>query len=74
MKRLTIKWLTERLLEEGCLEKRYQDGYTRNILTEKGKKAGIRAEERISAKGNPYEIFLYSEEGQKHLVEILKQG
>ena len=74
MKRLTIKWLTERLLEEGCLEKRYQDGYTRNILTEKGKKAGIRAEERISAKGNPYEIFLYSEEGQKHLVEILKRG
>ena len=74
MKRLTIKWLTERLLEEGCLEKRYQDGYTRNILTEKGKKAGIWTEERISAKGNPYEIFLYSEEGQKHLVEILKQG
>ncbi len=74
MKRLTIKWLTEHLLEEGCLEKKYQDGYTRNILTEKGKKAGIRAEERISAKGYPYEIFLYSEKGQKHLVEILKQG
>lgn len=74
MKRLTIKWLTEHLLEEGCLEQRYQDGYTRNFLTEKGKKAGIRAEERISAKGYPYEIFLYSEEGQKHLVEILKQG
>lgn len=74
MKRLTIKWLTEHLLEEGCLEKKYQDGYTRNILTEEGKKAGIRAEERISAKGYPYEIFLYSEKGQKHLVEILKQG
>lgn len=56
------------------MEQRYQDGYTRNFLTEKGKKAGIRAEERISAKGYPYEIFLYSEEGQKHLVEILKQG
>ncbi len=74
MKRLTIKWLTEHLLEEGCLEKKYQDGYTRNILTEKGKRAGIRAEERISQKGYPYEIFLYSEEGQKHLVEILKRG
>ena len=74
MKRLTIKSLTEHLLEEGCLKQQFQNGYTRNILTEKGKAAGIRAEERISAKGHPYEIFLYSEEGQKHLVEILKRG
>ena len=51
MKRLTIKWLTERLLEEGCLEKRYQDGLYQKYSDGEREEAGIRAEERISAKG-----------------------
>ena len=42
MKRLTIKQLTESLLEEGCLEQKFQNGYTRKFLTEKGREAGIR--------------------------------
>lgn len=73
MKRLTIKQLTESLLEEGCLEQKFQNGYTRKFLTEKGRKAGIRAEERISSNGNPYEVFLYTEEGQKYLVGLMKR-
>ena len=73
MKRLTIKSLTEMLLEAGCLEQKYQNGYTRKILTEKGREAGIRAEERLSSKGNPYEIFLYTEKGQHFLTELIKE-
>lgn len=73
MKRLTIKQLTESLLEEGCLEQKFQNGYTRKFLTEKGREAGIRAEERISSNGNPYEVFLYTEEGQKYLVGLMKR-
>ena len=74
MKRLTIKRLTEVLIEEGCLEQKFQNGYTRKILTEKGREAGIRAEERISSKGNTYEIFLYTEKGQKYLTELLMKN
>ena len=73
MKRLTIKRLTELLLEEGCLEQQFQNGYTRKILTDKGREAGIRTEERVSSTGNPYEVFLYTESGQKYLVSIMKQ-
>ena len=73
MKRLTIKQITESLLEEGCLEQKFQNGYTRKFLTEKGREAGIRAEERISSNGNPYEVFLYTEEGQKYLVGLMKR-
>ena len=72
MKRLTIKSLTEKLLEEGCFEQRFQNGYTRKILTEKGKECGIRSEERISSNGNPYEVFLYTEKGQRYLTELMK--
>lgn len=73
MKRLTIKQLTEILLEEGCLEQRFQNGYTRKFLTEKGREAGIRTEERISSTGNPYEVFLYTEKGQKYLMKLIKR-
>lgn len=73
MKRLTIKSLTEMLLERGYLEQKFQNGYTRKILTEKGREAGIRAEERLSSKGNPYEIFLYTEKAQHFLVELIKE-
>ena len=73
MKRLTIKSLTEELLGEGSLEIKHENGYTRTVLTEKGKEAGIRAEVRMSAKGNPYEVMMYSEKGQRHLVELMKR-
>lgn len=73
MKRLTIKSLTEMLLERGCLEKKYQNGYTRKILTKKGREAGIRAEEQLSSKGNTYEIFLYTERAQHFLVDLIKE-
>lgn len=74
MKRLTNKWLTERLLEEGCLKQQFYNGYARTVLTEKGRKAGIEPEERISEKGNPYEIFFYTEKAQRYLVELMKGG
>lgn len=73
MKRLTIKWLTEKLIEDGCLEERTQNGYVKVFVTEKGRETGIRAEERTSTKGNPYEVFFYQEQGQRYLVEILKK-
>ena len=73
MKRLTAKWLTEKLLQEHCLEYRHQEGYTRTVLTEKGRRAGIRSEERLSARGNVYEVFLYTEAAQKYLVELMKK-
>ena len=74
MKRLTNKWLTERLLEEGCLKQQFYNGYARTVLTEKGRKAVIEPEERISEKGNPYEIFFYTEKAQRYLVELMKGG
>ena len=65
--------IMEELLEEGSLEVKHEDGYTRTVLTEKGKEAGIRADVRMSAKGNPYEVMMYSEKGQRHLVELMKK-
>ena len=73
MKRLTVKWLTEKLMEEDCLEREYRDGYARTVLTEKGKEAGILAESRTSARGNPYEVFRYTEKAQRYLLKLLKQ-
>ena len=63
----------ESRMEEGCLEKKYWNGFTRTVLTEKGREAGIRAEERISSKGNPYEVYMYTEKAQRYLVELLKK-
>ena len=63
----------KRIFKPLCgFEQRFQNGYTRKILTEKGKECGIRSEERISSNGNPYEVFLYTEKGQRYLTEILK--
>ena len=73
MKRLTIKWLTEKLLEEGCLEKRADGGYEKIVLTRQGAAAGFRAEERVSARGMTYEVFFCTEVGQRHLVEMMKK-
>ncbi len=74
MKRLTIKTVTEHLISDGYLETKFVNGYTRTLLTEKGKALGIRAEEKVSKNGNPYEVFLYGENAQRFIVERLKEG
>ena len=73
MKRLTVKWLTEKLTEQGCLQAQIQNGYARTVLTDRGANAGFRAERRISAKGHPYEVFFCTEAGQRFLVEMMEQ-
>ena len=46
-----------------------QEGRYAKAPTEKGLVLGIKIEERLSEKGNPYTVLKYSEEIQRMLVE-----
>ncbi len=71
MKRLTIKSIEEKLVEEGYLEKVLFNGRMATRLTEKGREFGIEAETRISERGNEYEVFFYMEGAQRRIVDWL---
>ncbi len=74
VKRLTIKYLSEKLVEEEYLREVIVDGYSRKEATEKGEAAGIFSEIRMSQSGNEYPVLLYDMQAQKLLIEILKQS
>ena len=40
-------------------------------ITEYGKDFRIEAEVRVSSKGNEYEVFYYTQEAQRGIVELL---
>lgn len=71
MKRLTIKSVEQKLIDDGCFEERFFNGMKRKSLTETGEAFGIVAETRISEKGNEYDVFYYTEKAQRGIVEWL---
>lgn len=70
-KRLTIKAVEQMLLEEGLFELKFVNRIPLRKITEYGTEFGIEAETRISSKGNEYEVFYYTEEAQRGIVELL---
>ena len=74
VKRLTNKAVLQKLLDEGYLETYGMRGIPMQRAAEKGKKIGITAEMRVSEKGNAYEVLYYSEEAQRALLEMIKEG
>lgn len=71
MKRLTIKSVEQKLVDDGCFEERFFNGMKHKSLTEAGEAFGIVAEKRLSEKGNEYDVFYYTEQAQRGLVEWL---
>ena len=71
MKRLTIKEVEQKLVDDGCFEERFFNGMKRKNLTETGRMFGIVAEKRLSEKGNEYDVFYYTEKAQRGIVEWL---
>ena len=70
-KRLTIKAVEQMLLEEGLFELKFVNRMPLRKITEYGTEFGIEAETRISSKGNEYEVFYYTQEAQRGVVELL---
>ena len=70
-KRLTIKAVEQMLLEEGLFELKFVNRMPLRKITEYGKDFGIEAEVRVSSKGNEYEVFYYTQEAQRGIVELL---
>ena len=74
MKRLTIKSIEQKLMEDGAFEEYFVNGLPRKRLTEKGREFGIENEKRMSEKGNEYDVFFYGEEAQRGIVRGLLKG
>lgn len=74
MKRLTIKSVEQWLTDDGCFEQWYLNGTPRKRLTEDGETFGITAEKRLSEKGKEYEVFFYSSQAQRKIVDWLLNG
>ncbi|MDD5934160.1 MAG: DNA helicase RecQ [Clostridiales bacterium] len=74
MKRLTGKSITDWLLREGYLEEKFHPGVRRMVITvtEAGREIGIETQERISEKGNAYDILVYNEHAQKFVIDMLQ--
>lgn len=75
-KRLVIKDVTAKLLEQQYLEERRRQGgrYFENRATEKGMVMGIYEEEKVSEKGNVYIQLQCTRQAQKAIVEqIIKE-
>ena len=73
MKRLTIKAVEQRLLDEGILELKFVNHMAFKRVTAKGEEFGVVAETKISEKGNEYEVFYYTVKAQKRMVEWLME-
>lgn len=71
MKRLTIKEVEQKLMDDGRLEEKFFNGMKRKNLTDAGNEYGIVAEKRMSEKGNEYDVFYYTEKAQRGIVEWL---
>lgn len=71
MKRLTNKWILQKLSEEGFLEDRVVNGRLFKTVSETGIGFGIQAINRLSEKGNEYEVLYYNEDAQREIVRKL---
>lgn len=65
--------MEEKLLEEHYLEWGFFDGYRKKRVSQKGREAGIFGKEKISQRGNSYEVFWCDKDGQKLIAERLKE-
>ncbi|PNV62097.1 DNA helicase RecQ [Clostridium sp. chh4-2] len=74
MKRLTIKSVEQKLMDEGYFEERFINGLRRRKLTETGEAFGIIVEKRLSEKGNEYDVFFYDEKAQRGIVKWLLES
>ncbi len=74
VKRLTNKAVQQKLLDEGYLETYGVRGIPMQRATEKGKELGIASEVRISEKGNEYEVLYYSEQAQRAVLDMIREG
>lgn len=68
VKKLPAGRLTKILLEDGLIEEREENGYLTKMPTKKGETAGVIPVHKISDKGNPYVVLVYSEQVQKMLL------
>lgn len=74
MKRLTIKSMEQRLVENGYLEEYFINRIPLKRLTEQGAAFGIETEKRTSTKGNEYDVFFYSVKAQQEMVRWLLEA
>lgn len=74
MKRLTIKSVEQKLIDDGYFEERFISGMKRKNLTDAGEAFGIVAEKRLSEKGNEYNVFYYTEKAQRGIVGWLLEA
>jgi ATP-dependent DNA helicase RecQ len=74
MKRLTIKSVEQKLIEDGYYEEQFFNGMKRKRLTEAGEAFGIESEKRLSEKGNEYDVFFYTEKAQRAITAWLLES
>ena len=73
MKRIAIKYISDKLIEEGYMKEVFEEGMWRKVVTEKGKDAGIFTEIRISKAETEYSVIMYNQQAQELLVQKLKK-
>ena len=73
MKRIAIKYISDKLIEEGYMKEVFEEGMWRKVVTEKGKDAGIFTELRISKVETEYSVIMYNQQAQELLVQKLKK-
>ena len=73
MKRITGKYILEKLIEEGYAKEEFVNGMGQKQVTEKGKAVGISVEIKMSQAGNEYSVLMYNEEAQRMVVKKLKE-
>lgn len=71
MKRISAAGIVRKLSEEEYIEERSASNRIEKVVLEKGREVGISVETKLSKKGNEYEVFYYSEEAQRSIVDLL---
>ncbi|MCI8668652.1 MAG: DNA helicase RecQ [Lachnospiraceae bacterium] len=71
MKKTSGAAIMRKLKAENYLEENYEKGIWKKTVYEKGKELGIALKPQISAKGTEYEVFVFSEQAQRSIVEKL---
>ena len=73
MKKITGKYIFEKLVEEEYAKEEFINGFQQKKVTEKGMAAGIFNDIRISQAGNEYSVLMYNQEAQRMVVKKLKE-
>lgn len=74
MKKLKFSQISELLIQKGLLKKIVnKDGKVQTIATNNGNNYGIYNTQKISMRGQPYQVVIYNQIGQKYILALLKQ-